>query len=156
MLPDDPYSLGMRALVAFHLATGGYGQAQEIIQARTGVTIGRAQLAGLAGDLAALTGDFYARRALDTPDAPPGDVLMMQADGKGIALRPEHRKNKGSDTTHPGIKKMAEIVAVADLTPAVREPERHRSPTRPPQGTSRTPRAGQVGSRPPSPTTSPP
>ena len=58
-------------------------------------------------------------------DAPPGgDVLMMQADGKGIALRPEHRKNAGKgDAAHPGIKKMAEIVAVADFTPAVREPE---------------------------------
>lgn len=126
MLPDDPYSLGMRALVAFHLATGGYGQTQEIIKARTGVTIGRAQLAGLAADLAAFTGDFYARRALDTPDAPPGDVLMMEADGKGIALRPEHResgqKSGQSDASHPGIKKMAEIVAVADFTPAVREP----------------------------------
>jgi hypothetical protein len=122
MLPDDVYSLGMRALVAFHLATGGYGQAQEIIEARTGVTIGRAQLTGLAADLAALTGDFYAGRALDAPDGPPGDVLMMQADGKGIALRPEHRKNTGGDATHPGIKKMAEIVAVADFTPAVREP----------------------------------
>jgi hypothetical protein len=124
MLPDDVYSLGMRALVAFHLATGGYGQTQEIIQARTGVRIGRAQLAGLAADLASLTGDFYARRALHAPeDGPPGDVLMMQADGKGIALRPEHRKGTGqTDAAHPGIKKMAEIVAVADFTPAVREP----------------------------------
>ena len=26
MLPDDPYSLGMRALVAYHLSEGGYGQ----------------------------------------------------------------------------------------------------------------------------------
>lgn len=68
-LPDDVYSLGMRALVAFHLATGGYGQTQEIIQARTGVTVGRAQLAGLAADLASLAEDFYARRAVDTPDA---------------------------------------------------------------------------------------
>src|SRR2546422_678227 len=33
ILPDDPYSLGMRSLTAFHLATGGYGQAQEIIEA---------------------------------------------------------------------------------------------------------------------------
>jgi hypothetical protein len=48
---------------------------------------------------------------------------MMQADGKGIALRPEHRKTAGSDTTHPGIKKMAEIVAVADFTPTVRQPD---------------------------------
>ena len=48
----------------------------------------------------------------------------MQGDGKGIAMRPEHRKGAGkADTAHPGIKKMAEIVAVADFTPAVREPE---------------------------------
>ena len=39
-------------------------------------------------------------------------------------MRPEHRRNAGKDDgTRPGIKKMAEIVAVADFTPAVREPE---------------------------------
>ena len=123
-LPDDPYSLGMRALAAFHLAAGGYGQAQEIIQARTGVTAGRAQLAGLARELSAWTGDFYEQRSRDAEEEeqPDGEVIMMQADGKGIALRPEHRKGKGEDPAHPGIKKMAEIVAVADFTPAVREP----------------------------------
>lgn len=62
---------------------------------------------------------------------------MMQADGKGIALRPEHRKGGGTDAAHPGIKKMAEVVAVADFTPAVREPEEHRRPARPPQGAPR-------------------
>jgi hypothetical protein len=126
ILPDDPYSLGMRALVAYHLAGGGFGQAQEVIEARTGVTVGRAQLTGLADDLAAWTGDFYEQRARDADDdLPDSDVIMMQADGKGIALRPEHRKNAGKDagTVHPGVKKMAEIVAVADFTPAVREPE---------------------------------
>ena len=65
VLPDDPYSLGMRALAAFHLAAGGFGQAQEVIGARTGVTVGRAQLTGLAEDLAAWTDDFYAGRARD-------------------------------------------------------------------------------------------
>ena len=125
VLPDDPYSLGMRALAAYHLATSGYGQAQEIIEARTGVTACRAQLAGLAGDLAAWTGDFYEERARDAEEEeqPDSDVIMMQGDGKGIALRPEHRKGGGTDPAHPGIKKMAEIVAVADFTPAVREPE---------------------------------
>ena len=124
VLPDDPYSLGMRALAAFHLATGGYGQAQEVIGARTGVIVGRAQLAGLAGDLAAWTDDFYSGRARDAEEEeqPDSDVIMMQADGKGIALRPEHRKGGGADAAHPGIKKMAEVVAVADFTPAVREP----------------------------------
>jgi len=100
----------------------GYGQAQEVIEARTGVRIGRAQL---AGDLAAWTGDFYEERARDAEEEeqPDGDVVMMQADGKGIALRPEHRKGGGTGAAHPGIKKMADIVAVADFTPAVREPE---------------------------------
>ena len=46
MLPDDPYSLGMRALAAYHLSEGGYGQAQEVIQARTGVKIGPAHWPG--------------------------------------------------------------------------------------------------------------
>src|SRR6266851_1643245 len=124
VLPDDPYSLGMRALAAFHLAGGGYGQAQEVIGARTGVTVGRAQLAGLAGDLAAWTDDFYAGRSRDAEEEeqPDGDVIMMQADGKGIAMRPGHRKGGGTDPAHPGIKKMAEVVAVAGFTPAVREP----------------------------------
>ena len=126
VLPDDPYSLGMRALVAFHLAAGGFGQAQQVIKARTGVKIGRAQLTGLAEDLAAWTDDFYAERARDAePDLPATDVVMMQADGKGIAMRPEHRQRagKGSDAAHPGIKKMAEVVAVADFTPAARTPD---------------------------------
>ncbi len=124
VLPGDPYSLGMRALAAFHLAGGGFGQAQEVIEARTGVTVGRAQLTGLAEDLAAWTDDFYAGRARDADtDRPASDVLMMQGDGKGIAMRPEHRRNAGKeDGTRPGVKKMAEIVAVADFTPAVREP----------------------------------
>lgn len=124
VLPDDPYTLGMRTLAAYHLATGGYGQAQQIIAARTGVTIGRAQLTGLAADLAAWTDDFYHLRARQAEaDLPTTDVIMMQADGKGIAVRPEHRKHAATSTAHPGIKKMAEIVAVADFTPAVRQPE---------------------------------
>jgi hypothetical protein len=124
-LPDDPYSLGMRALAARHLARSGFGQAQEDIEKQTGTKIGVAQLAGIAGDLARWTGDFYEERARDADEDPPAtDVIMMQADGKGIAMRPEHRKNKGKeDGTRPGVKKMAEIVAVADFTPAVREPE---------------------------------
>ena len=126
VLPDDPYSLGMRALAARHLAGGGFGQAQEEIEDRTGVKIGRAQLTGIAEDLAAWTDDFYEQRARDADgDLPDSDVIMMQGDGKGIAMWPEHRRNAGkeADGTRPGVKKMAEIVAVADFTPAIREPE---------------------------------
>jgi hypothetical protein len=125
-LPGDPYSMGMRALAARRLAASGYQQAQGDIESQTTVKIGHAQLAGVARDLARWTGDFYAERARDAEQGlPASDVIMMQGDGKGIAMRPEHRRNKGKETdgTRPGIKKMAEIVAVADFTPAVREPE---------------------------------
>src|SRR5260370_42695036 len=40
ILPEDPYSMGTRALVAYHLAEGGRAPAQEVIAARTGVTVG--------------------------------------------------------------------------------------------------------------------
>jgi hypothetical protein len=126
VMPADPYSMGLRALAAFHLAAAGYGQAQEAIADRTGVLIGHAQLAGIARGLAAWTDDFYEERSRDAEEEehPASDVIMMQGDGKGIAMRPEHRRNAGKqDGTRPGIKKMAEIVAVADFTPAVREPE---------------------------------
>jgi hypothetical protein len=126
VMPADPYSMGMRALAARHLSASGYGQAQELIEERTGVRIGHAQLAGIAKGLAAWTGDFYQDRSRDAAEEeqPASDVIMMQADGKGIAMRPEHRKNAGKeDGTRPGVKKMAEIVAVADFTPAVRDPE---------------------------------
>ena len=124
VMPGDPYSMGMRALAARHLAASGYGQAQELIRERTGVRIGHAQLAGIAKGLAAWTDGFYEERSRDAEEEeqPASDVIMMQGDGKGIAMRPEHRKGGGTDPAHPGIKKMAEIVAVADFTPAVREP----------------------------------
>jgi hypothetical protein len=146
VLPEDPYSMGMRALAAYHLAEGGYGQAQEVIKARTGVTVGRAQLAGLAQDLAGWVDEFYDQRAFgaDT-DLPASDVIMMQADGKGIAVRPEHCASRASDAAHTGIKKMAKIVAVADFTPRRPPPRGHRRPAGAPQGTPRPASPRQVG-----------
>src|SRR5260370_727696 len=100
VLPEDPYSLGMRSLAAFHLAGGGFGQAQEVIEARTGVTAGRAQLTGLAEDLAAWTGDFYAGRSRDAEEEeqPDSDVIMMQGDGNGNAMRPDTPRNPGNES----------------------------------------------------------
>jgi hypothetical protein len=76
MLPEDPYSLAMRALVAYHLAEGGYGPAGDVIQSRTGQKIGPAQLAGMAADLR--PGVPYDRIYLDKglPHQPrPGSAL---------------------------------------------------------------------------------
>src|ERR1039457_3236430 len=92
----------MRALAAFHLAGGGFGQAQEVIEARTGVTVGRAQLAGLAEELEAWTGDFYAVRSRDADeeDQPDSDA-----------------------SARPGTKKRAETARLADSPPPAPAPE---------------------------------
>ena len=106
MLPDDPYSLGMRAMVAYHLAAGGYGQAQDVIEARAGVRTGPARLAGLAQGMAAWIDDFYDQRARGAdPGLPASDVIMMQAGGKGISMLPQYRASAGknADAAHPGI-----------------------------------------------------
>ena len=134
-LPGDPYSMGMRALAARHLSASGYGQAQELIGSGPG-SVGHAQLAGIAKGLAAWTDDFYEQRSRDAAEEEQqdGDVIMMQGDGKGIAMRPEHRKNAGSRTgPGPGSR---------------RWPRSSRSPTsRPPSGSRRTSRPRPPGGR---------
>jgi hypothetical protein len=70
-MPADPYSMGMRALAARHLAAAGYAQAQGLIEDRTGTRIGHAQLAGIARDLAAWTDDFCEERARDAEEDLP-------------------------------------------------------------------------------------
>ena len=70
-LPDDPYSLGMRALAADCLARTGFAQAQKEIKDRTGEKIGLAQLQCIADDLARWAGDFYEERARDAGETRP-------------------------------------------------------------------------------------
>jgi hypothetical protein len=127
ILPDDPYSMGMRALAAYHLAEGGYGQAQEVIAARTGVTVGHAQLAQLAGDLAGWVDEFYDQRAFaadtDLPDsdAPRAPRQRRQAVRCCTSGDQEDGRDRRRRRLHP------------------RRPRtgRHRRPAGPPQGTPR-------------------
>ena len=124
-----------RSLAAFHLAVGEFG----LIEARTGVTVGRAQVVGLAEDPAAWTDDFYEECARDADeDLPDTDVIMMRGDSKGIARSPKHRKNhENASTARSGTKKMGEIVAVVGFTPDAREPEDIAAPPRPPPSAPR-------------------
>ena len=141
MLPDDPYSLGMRALVAYHLAEGGYGQAQDVIRARTGAKVGPAQLAQIAAELAAWTGDFYEQRAAGAETGlPASDVIMMQADGKGIATLPEYRKSSGETDAAIRDQEDGRGHRGRRLHPRRPRARGHRRPAGPPQSPSR-PRA---------------
>ena len=147
VLPGDPYWLGMRALAAFHLAAGGFGQAQEVIEARTGVTVGRAQLTGIAEDLAAWTGDFYEQRSRDAEeeDQPGGDVIMMQADGKGIAMARSTARKRRHGPGAPRGPEDGRDRRRRRLHPRRPRARRHRRPARPPPGAPRPKGPGQMG-----------
>ena len=94
---------------------------------------------------------FYAARR---PGPCPGKVLMLQADGKGIAMLPAgaapggrraaggHPPGRAVRPAGPRPQRMAEVVSVSDVTPVPRTARGH--PARP------VPR--RRGKRPPSPT----
>ena len=144
-LPVGRHSAGLQRLAAVEAARGSFADAREAIERASGVRLGKRQVEDLARTAAADTEAFYAAR----PPVPrPGRVLGLQADGKGIVMRPGSLRpgtaaraarasaklaTRLSPGEKHGRKRMAEIVAVYDLDPAPRTaqdiiPTRRSSP----------------------------
>lgn len=132
-LPLEQHSHGLRRLAAIEAARGSFEQAAAAIHRATGQRLGKRQVEALTGRAALDVPDFYATRRLEPAD--PRDVLVISADGKGIVMRPESlrpataraaaratgklktRLSKGEKRNR---KRLAEVGAVFDLTPAPR------------------------------------
>ena len=124
VLPDDPYSLGMRALAARHLAGGGFGQASGGHQGPyrghdrprpAGPGWPRTSPPGRTTSMSSAPGDA------EEEEQPDSDVIMMQGDGKGIAMgvgTPQERGQGHGRHPAPGSR---------------RWPKSSRSPTSPPR-----------------------
>jgi hypothetical protein len=135
-LPVEKHSHGLRRLAAIEATRGSFASAAEAIGRVTGVGIGKRQVEMLTAAAAADIDAFYTvRRATPRAD----DVLLvLSADGKGIVMRPDAlrpatakaaavgttklatRLSKGEKRNR---KRMAEIGAVYDATPAARSPD---------------------------------
>ena len=133
-LPARKYSLGLRELAALEAARGSFDDDGEAVFRATGVRIGKRQIEELARAAAADFGSFYAYRARAAAPA-AGDVLVLQADGKGIRMRPgslrpaaarraaraapkqQGRLSRGEVGTR---RRIAENGAVYTITPAPR------------------------------------
>ena len=131
-LPVGKHSAGLARLVAVEVARGSFGDAQAALERASGVRVGKRQVEDLARAAAVDTDAFYtARRRPPCPDR----VLGLQADGKGIVMRPGSLRpataaqaaktsprlaTRLSPGEKHGRKRMAEIVAVYDLQPAPR------------------------------------
>ncbi|MDN5931963.1 MAG: ISKra4 family transposase [Pseudonocardia sp.] len=132
-LPAEQHSHGLRRLAAVESSRGSFEEATAAIGRTTGHTLGKRQVETLAARAAVDVTDFYSTRR-----PPPGshdEVLVISADGKGIvmrpeALRPQTARNAQAATTKlktrlskgekRNRKRLAEVGAVYDLTPAPR------------------------------------
>ena len=134
-IPTELHSHGLRELAAVESARGSFDDARSALRRATGVEIGKRQVEQLAGRAAVDFAAYYERPTRAPAD--DGDVLVLSADGKGIvmrsdALRPatakaaakatgklKTRLSKGEKRNR---KRMAEVGAVYDVTPVVRNP----------------------------------
>ena len=132
-LPTEKHSHGLRHLAAIEATRGSFDDAVAAISRGTGQQLGKRQLENLAHRSAVDFDDFYTHRT--APAADPGDVLVLSCDGKGVVMRPgalrkataqaaakatpklQTRLSKGEKRNR---KRMAEVGAVYDATPAPR------------------------------------
>jgi hypothetical protein len=135
-LPPGKHSHGLCRLTAIEAARGSVGRACAAVGRVTGVRIGTRQAQQIIRAAAADFGGFYAGREHGgPPGGAPGAVLGLSCDAKGIVMRPgqlraeaarnarkavprqEGRLSRGEVKTR---KRMAEVGAVFDITPAAR------------------------------------
>ena len=153
-LPEGRHSDGLAKLAVIESVRGSFDAAIEAITRATGVLVGKPQLLSLVSRAATDVAGFYAaRRPGPSPDT---DVLVMTNDGKGIRMRPDALReatrkaaaspNKLATRLSPGEKscrkRMAELGAVYDITPAPRSATDVISPPG-----AATPRSGNRGPR---------
>jgi hypothetical protein len=141
-LPAERHSHGIRRLAAIEATRGSFDETAAAIGRQTGTAIGKRQAESLTARAAADVGDFYATRR--PPPADQTDLLVISADGKGIVMRPDSlrpqtaakaaaasaklttRLSKGEKRNR---KRLAEVGAVYDLTPAPRSAAEVMTPT---------------------------
>ena len=132
-LPAGKHSHGLSCKAASAAARGSFAQACAEVTGQTGCALGTRQAQQLARAAVADFGDFYARRP--APGAAPGDMLVLECDGKGIVVRPGQLRPRSARLARRSVpkqdgrlsrgevrtrKRMAEIGAVFDITPVPR------------------------------------
>jgi len=136
-LPPCGYSWQLQQLAEMACRSGSYEQAREFVRAAAGITIGKRQLEQVIARAAADAERFCRDRAA-VPQAgqeQEGGLLplVISADGKGVAMRPEARRpetarkagkrpgqafgNRLGTGQKSGCKRIAETGAVFDVIP---------------------------------------
>jgi hypothetical protein len=138
-LPPRRYSWPLQRTVVEYVLAGAYEQAQRLVAAATGITIGKQQLEQITIEAAADAPGFYPALAREQEPGPDraGMPLAISADGKGVAMLPGECRRRGArapgqrvrnfekrrGTGEKGHKRMAQAGCVFDVGPAPRTPE---------------------------------
>jgi hypothetical protein len=157
-LPPGRDSWPLQKLTVLHGAKGSYQDATDAVQLATGQKIGKRQAEQMMIAAAADYEDFYRTpERRPPPGIAPGDVLVLQGDGKGIVVRPDQMRPEAARNAARSVpkqqgrlsrgevknrKRMAEVGAVYDITPVPRAPDDILPPPGPcPDPPARPPRA---------------
>jgi len=138
-LPLERQSHGVRRLAAVEGSKGSFEEATETIRRSSGLKLGKRQVEELARLAAVDFEGFYAARAHAAQRRDDDhDVLVLSCDGKGIVMRPEALREataQAAQRASPKLKtrlskgekrnrkRIAEVGAVYDVTPAPRTPQ---------------------------------
>jgi hypothetical protein len=132
-LPAEKHSHGLRALAAIEASRGSYEAAADAVERATGQRLGKRQMEDLAGRAATDFDAFYTDR--QPPAGDQQDLLVLSCDGKGVVVRHDALRPaaaKAAANSNPKLatrlskgekrnrKRLAEVAAVYDATPAPR------------------------------------
>jgi hypothetical protein len=149
-LPPGRDSWTLQKLTVIHAARGSYDDALDASELATGQRPGKRQAGQMMIAAAADYEDFYNdQEHRPPPGCAPGDVLVLEADGKGIVMRPGELRPRAAAQARRSVprqqgrlsrgevknrKRMAETGAVSDITPAPRALEDILPPSGPRSG----------------------
>lgn len=135
-LPAGRHSAGLRRMAVVEAVRGSFDQALAAVERQCGPVLGKRRLEELVVETATDVDSFY-RAKVPVPcrrDMP----LVIQADGKGVVMRPEAlreatrrkaaqaaaagRRGRLAPGEKPNRKRMATVACVFDTRPAPRRP----------------------------------
>jgi hypothetical protein len=148
--PPDKYSHGLCEVLVQEVVGGSFAEAVAHLERAGGGRMAKRQAEAVAVSLSQDFDAFYAQPlAAAQPNAEPGKLLVISADGKGIVMHPkglreatrralEREEHKQHTRLSPGEKKnrkrMATVVSVYEVAPYPRTPEQILDPHQPPEG----------------------
>jgi hypothetical protein len=129
-LPERCYSDVLREWATYGVTDGAYRASQTVLERVLGVTLSVQAIETAVAEDATDVAAFLTAPVVASPEARPGSLLVVQADGKGVPMVPgetgvptrqrEIRRKRGQP---PGIKKEAMVTAVYTLDPTPRRPD---------------------------------